>query len=97
VTTSFDAAEQFVAVRFGRVVLHFRDDIRNSPSRPNKLVIEGVKVDLCITFNQHTLFEQRGPASSPTTTVKSQSLLACWSFEANQCHDRDLEHFATEL
>jgi hypothetical protein len=56
-----------------------------------------VKVDLCITFNQHTLFEQRGPASSPTTTVKSQSLLACWSFEANQCHDRDLEHFATEL
>jgi len=56
-----------------------------------------VKVDLCITFNQHTHFEQGGPASSSTTTVKSQSLLACWSFEANQYQSRDLEQFATEL
>lgn len=95
--TSFDAAEQFVEVRFGRVVLHFRDDIRNSPSRPNKLVIEGVKVDLCITFNQHTLFGQRGPASCSTTTVKSQPSLACRLFEANQYYDRDLEQFTTEL
>ena len=95
--TFFDATEQFIEVHVGRVVLHLRDDVRNSPSRPNKLVIEGVKVDLCITFNQHTLFGQRGPASSPTTTVKSQFLLACWSFEADQYCDRDLEHFATEL
>jgi hypothetical protein len=97
VATFFDATEQFIEVRFGRVVLYLRDDVRHFPSRPNKLVIEGVKVDLCITFNQHTLFGQRGPASCSTTTVKSQPSLACRLFEANQYYDRDLEQFATEL
>jgi hypothetical protein len=37
-------------------LLGCRDGIRNSPSGPNKLVIERVKVDLCITFNQHAVF-----------------------------------------
>jgi hypothetical protein len=84
-------------VRFGRVAPHLRDDVRGFPSGPNKFVVKGVKVDLFISFNQRTLFGQRGPAPSSTTTVKSQSLLACWSFEANQYCDRDLEQFATEL
>ena len=62
VVTFFDAAEQFVEVRFGRVVLHLRDDVRDPPSGPNKFVVEGVKVDLFISFNQGTLlgsFNQR--------------------------------------
>jgi hypothetical protein len=56
VATFFDATEQFIEVRFGRVVPHLRDNVRDFPSGPNKFDVEDVKVDLFISFNQRTLF-----------------------------------------
>ena len=62
-------------VRFGRVVLHLRDDVRDFPSGPNKFVVKGVKVDLFISFNQRTLFGQRGPLHPRPQQSKAN---LCW-------------------
>jgi hypothetical protein len=99
VATSFDAAEQFVEVRFGRVVLHFRDDIRNSPSRPNKFVVkvEDVKLDLFIFVNPHTPFRVARTSFMLDHDSQKPTFAAMSIIEANQYYDRDLEQFTTEL